>query len=91
MNETPDDPEQEEDVSYIEEELAILATLISQARELVADGHTIDLTNLMEKVSEFSASIAANPPDDAESVKVMIDALILIKFFETFFHLMPKV
>ena len=76
MNDTPDDPEDEEETSEIEEEIATLAMLISQARELVADGNTIDLSNLSDRVGEFCASVAANPPSDADSIKLMIDAII---------------
>ncbi len=76
MNETPDDPEKDKDTSKLEEEIAILATLITQARELVATGHTIDLAGLSEKVGDFCADIAENPPADAESVTAMIKALV---------------
>ena len=76
MNETPDDPEEEEGTSEIEEEIAILTTLISQARDLVAKGQTIDLTNLSGKVSEFCAGVTANPPSDADGAKVMVNTVI---------------
>lgn len=76
MNETPDDPEEEEKTSEIEEEIAILATLISQARDSVAEGHTVNLANLSGKVSEFCAGVDANPPSDADSAKVMVDTII---------------
>lgn len=76
MNETPDDPGNGEDNSEFEDEIATLATLISQARELVADGNTIDLTGLSEKVSVFCAHVSANPPSDTEGVMAIIDALV---------------
>ena len=70
MTETPDTP------ANFEDEIADLATLISQARELVATGHTIDLAGLSGKIGEFCARIAADPPNDAESVTQMIEALV---------------
>ena len=76
MNETPDGPEKYEDTSKLEEEIATLATLITQARELVATGHAIDLAGLSEKVGDFCTDIAENPPADAESVTTMIEALV---------------
>ena len=68
MNETPEGPEKDEDTSKLEEEIATLATLIAQARELVSTGHTIDLAGLSDKVGAFCAAIA-------ESVTAMIEAL----------------
>ena len=76
MNVTPDGSEKDKDTSRLEEEIAILATLITQARELVATGHTIDLAGLSEKVGNFCTDIAENPPADAESVTAMIEALV---------------
>ena len=76
MNETPDGSEKDKDISRLEEEIAILATLITQARELVATGHIIDLAGLSEKVGNFCTDIAENPPADAESVTAMIEALV---------------
>ena len=76
MNETPDDPGNGEETAEFEDEIATLATLISQARELVADGNTIDLTGLSEKVSVFCAHVTANPPSDTEGVMAMIQALV---------------
>ena len=67
MNETPDDPEKDNVTSKLEEEIALLARLITQARELVATGHAIDLAGLSEKVGGFCTAIAENPPPDAES------------------------
>lgn len=76
MNETPNGSEKDEDTSRLEEEIAILATFITQARELVATGHTIDLAGLSEKVGNFCTDIAENPPVDAESVTAMIEVLV---------------
>ena len=76
MNETPNGSEKDKDTSRQEEEIAILATLITQAREHVATGHTIDLAGLSEKVGNFCTDIAENPPADAESVTAMIEALV---------------
>lgn len=58
------------------DEIAALATLISQARELVKSGHTIDLAGLSEKVNAFCAGLAKNPPADVDSVARMIEALV---------------
>ena len=60
----------------LEDQIASLAQLISQARDLVKSGHTIDLAGLSGKVSDFCAGIAADPPADVESVARMIDALV---------------
>ena len=76
MNETLDGSEKDKDTSRLEEEIAILATLITQARELVATGHTIDLAGLSEKVGNFCTDIAENPPADAESITAMIETLV---------------
>ena len=76
MNETPDGPVKDKDTSKQEEEIAILATLIIQAREHVATGQAIDLAGLSEKVGDFCTDIAENPPADAESVTTMIEALV---------------
>ena len=76
MNETPDGSEKDKDTSRLEEEIAILAMFITQARELVATGHTIDLAGLSEKVGNFCTDIAENPPADSESVTAMIEALV---------------
>jgi hypothetical protein len=64
------------DDADIEEQIATLAQLISQARDLVKSGHTIDLAGLSGKISDFCTGIAANRPDDAESVARMIEALV---------------
>ena len=76
MNETPDGSEKDKDTSRQEEEIAILATLIAQARELVATGHIIDLAGLSEKVGNFCTDIAENPPADTESITAMIETLV---------------
>lgn len=76
MNETLDGLGGGDDSSTVEEEIAALAVLITQARELVATGHTIDLSGLGDKVGAFCADVVANPPDDPESVKAMLEALV---------------
>ena len=76
MNETPDGSEKDKDTSRREEEIAILSTLITQARDLVATGHIMDLAGLSEKVGNFCTDITENPPTDAESVTAMIEALV---------------
>ncbi len=76
MNETPDDPGNGEDNSEFEGEITALTTLISEARKSAADGNTIDLTGLSEKVSVFCAHVTANPPSDTEGVMAMIEALV---------------
>ncbi len=76
MNETPDTPDGEEDTSGIEQEIASLSILISQARELVADGNTVNLSALSDKIGVFCASVAETPPEDAEGLAVLIEALV---------------
>lgn len=58
------------------DEIAALAALISQARELVNTGHTIDLAGLSEKINDFCGRLAKNPPKDVDSVARMIEALV---------------
>ena len=50
--------------------------MISQARNSVAEGQTINLSDLSGKVSEFCAGVAANPPSDADGAKVMVETII---------------
>ncbi len=66
MSETPN----------IEEEIAKLSALISDARELVATDHVIDLSNFSTMVEEFCKLVAANPPQDTEGVNALIEAMI---------------
>ena len=66
MSETPN----------IEDEVAKLSTLISEAREQVATDHVIDLGVFSTKVEEFCNLIAANPPEDAERVNALIEAMV---------------
>lgn len=66
MNETPS----------LEDEIAALSTLISQARELVATDHVIDLGNFSVKVEEFCKLVAEKPPEDAESVSGLIETMV---------------
>ena len=76
MTDESDDRTADQDTAELEEQLAMLAMLISQARELVRSGHTIDLSGLSTKIGDFCAKITADPPADAESVARMIDALV---------------
>lgn len=78
MNDTPEPSETGNGALGIADEIAALATLISQARELVADGNSIDLGGLSDKVGIFCADLAANPPagEDATSITAMIEALV---------------
>ncbi len=66
MNETPS----------IEDEIAKLSTLISEAREQIATDHAVELGDFSAKVSEFCELIAANPPEDAERVNELIEAMV---------------
>lgn len=66
MSETPN----------IEDEIATLSTLISEARELVATDHVIDLGNFATRIEEFCKLVAANPPEDAERVNALIEAMV---------------
>ncbi len=66
MSETPN----------IEDEIAKLSTLISEARELISTDHVIDLGNFSTKVEEFCQLVAANPPEDAERVNALIEAMV---------------
>ncbi len=60
----------------IENEIAKLSTLISEARELVATDHVIDLGDFSTRVEEFCKLIAANPPEDAEGANALIEAMV---------------
>jgi len=79
MSDTPNDPNEgvpsDGDLEAADE-IASLSTRINQARELVASGHEIDLQGLNEQVGAFCAALAANPPDDADSITRMIEALV---------------
>ncbi len=66
MNETPD----------IEDEIAKLSTLISEAREQIDTDHAVDFGDFSAKVAEFCELIAANPPEDAERVNELIEAMV---------------
>lgn len=78
MIDTPEDTNPADAASDIADEIAGLAALISQARELVADGNSIDLGGLSDKVGVFCAALAANPPtgEDTTSITTMIEALV---------------
>ncbi len=66
MSETPN----------IEDEIAKLSTLISEARELVTTDHVIDLGNFSTRVEEFCKLVAANPPEDSERINALIEAMV---------------
>ena len=76
MNETPDSPNGDQDTSKAEEEIANLASLVSEARERVAGGNTVDVASLSDKIGAFCASIAENPPADAEDLAALIQTLV---------------
>ncbi len=60
----------------IESEIADLSTLISQARELVATNHSIDLSDFTVKVEEFCNLVATNPPEDADAITAKLETLV---------------
>ncbi len=66
MSETPN----------IEDEIAKLSTLISEAREQITTDHVIDLGDFSTRVQEFCKLVAANPPADAERVNALIEAMV---------------
>ena len=66
MSETPN----------IEDEIAKLSTLISEAREQIITDHVIDLGDFSTRVEEFCKLIAANPPEDAVRVNALIEAMV---------------
>lgn len=66
MSETPN----------IEDEIAKLSTLISEAREQITTDHVIDLGDFATRIEEFCKLVAANPPEDAERVNALIEAMI---------------
>ncbi len=66
MSETPN----------IEDEIAKLSTLISEARELISTDYVIDLGDFSTRVEEFCQLVATNPPEDAERVNALIEAMV---------------
>ena len=60
----------------VETEIAALSSLISQARELVATNHSIDLGEFITKIGEFCDYVAANPPEDADAITAKIETLL---------------
>lgn len=76
MNETPDTPDGKKDISEVEQEIATLSILISKERKLVADGNTIDISALSDKIGVFCASIAESPPENAEGLVVLIETMV---------------
>lgn len=76
MSDKPENSPADADSAELEDQIATLAALISQARELVKSGYSIDLAALSGKIGDFCADITADPPADAESVARMIEALV---------------
>lgn len=76
MNETPEAPGKEGAAVEVEKEIAPLTAEIAEARTRIAGGQTVDLAGLSDKVGEFCAAVAVNPPADAEAATAMIEALV---------------
>ena len=76
MNEFPEAPGNEGAAINVEKDIAPLTAVIAEARARIADGQTVDLVGLSDKVGEFCAAVAVNPPADAESATAMIEALV---------------
>ncbi len=76
MNETPEAPGNEGVAIDVEKEIAPLTAEIAEARAQVAGGQTVDLAKLADKIGEFCAAVAINPPPDAEAATAMIEALV---------------
>ncbi len=64
------------EITDIDSEIEVLSTLISQARELVAANHSIDLSNFTAKIGEFCEFVATNPPENAEAVTAKLETLV---------------
>ncbi|MCH8237730.1 MAG: hypothetical protein IIC06_06095, partial [Proteobacteria bacterium] len=67
MNEIPKAPGNEGTAIDVEKDIASLTAEIAEARARIAGGKTVDLTGLSDKVGEFCAAVAVNPPADAEA------------------------
>ena len=76
MNETPEAPGKEGAAVDVEKEIAPLTAEIAETRAQIAGGQTVDLAGLSEKVGEFCAAVAVNPPADAGAATAMIEALV---------------
>ena len=76
MNEIPKAPGNEGTAIDVEKDIASLTAEIAEARARIAGGKTVDLTGLSDKVGEFCAAVAVNPPADAEAATAMIEALV---------------
>lgn len=64
------------EITDIESEITALSTLISQARELVATNHSIDLSNFTVKIEKFCEFVATNPPENADAVTAKLETLV---------------
>ena len=76
MNGTPEAPGTESAAVDVEKEIAPLTAEIAEARGRIAGGQNVDLAELSDKVGEFCAAVAVNPPADAEAATAMIEALV---------------
>ena len=76
MNGTPEAPGTESAAVDVEKEIAPLTAEIAEARGRIAGGQNVDLAELSDKVGEFCAAVAANPPADAEAATAMIETLV---------------
>ena len=76
MNEIPKAPGNEGTAIDVEKDIASLTAEIAEARARIAGGKTVDLTGLSDKVGEFCAAVAVNPPADAEAATAMIETLV---------------
>ncbi len=76
MNEIPEAPGNEGAAIDVEKDIASLTAEIAETRARIAGGKTVDLTGLSDKVGEFCAAVAVNPPADAEAATAMIKALV---------------
>lgn len=76
MNETPEAPENEGAAVDVEKEIALLTAEIAEMRTRIAGGQPVDLAGLSDKVGEFCAAVAVNPPADAEAATTMIQTLV---------------
>jgi|GEM_PF-2401720 len=57
-------------------QLADIASMIEEARDAVADGELVDLTEIQGLVQDACLAIQANPPTDADTVHEVIGGII---------------
>ncbi|MCH7864446.1 MAG: hypothetical protein IIC56_04425 [Proteobacteria bacterium] len=76
MNEIPKAPGNEGTAIDVEKDIASLTAEIAEARARIAGGQNVDLAELSDKVGEFCAAVAVNPPADAEAATAMIETLV---------------